>query len=158
MGQQSCFWHTFSKAVGFWFLPDIHIAVGFCNCPLPPHLPHSQLSSCPMWSRVVFEATMWDNLLGKQTQLLTVREIGTLTGLCACQSHKEAVNQLCPANQKQELNEPLIRSPKEDARTVPINTREGVTCSREFPEGWYHQGHRWDKTMLEAEPTSTTNW
>lgn len=39
--------YTFPKAVGLWFPPDSHIDVGSCNCPLSPHLPHSQLSPYP---------------------------------------------------------------------------------------------------------------
>lgn len=66
----------------------LDIAVGFCNCPLPPHLPHSQLSSCPMWTRVVFEATTWDNLFGKQTQLLTIRDLHTHWALCSSISQR----------------------------------------------------------------------
>lgn len=119
--------------MGFWFPPDSHTDVGSYNCPLPPHLPHSQLSTCPCEGQgrgMVFERTTWGNSLGKQTQLLTIGGDLHIHGLCACQS----------PTAPQRSFEPILcckpetgtewaskRPPKQEAGTVSVATIEELT-------------------------------
>lgn len=156
--------------MGFCLFPDIHIAVGSCNCLLPLHLPQSQLSSCPLWAGVVFEGTPWGSLFGKQIagtfHWRLAHSLGFgLTNLSVL--HKEDVNQFDPANQKQELNGPLTRPPKQEAGDSPCCHERGTdllhrTLRRLAPakatgETTPHCALI-IRLHLQVEPTWTTKW
>lgn len=84
-------------------------------------------------SGMVYEGNICNNYMNSKNCWYQLVETGTLSGFFFLQFHKEAMNQIYSVNQKQELNRPLTRALKQEARDSPCCHQRGTDLQQKTP-------------------------